>query len=177
MGDPDSKTHISVTFITSRHVYMQRTPHTDQICLHTDRPNIATPCTCSRIAFFSFCAAPRIFMVPQSSTAGQGMPDQGRKREHLGPGVPAKRCAPIRPSVLGVLDESHGKIGWWLQSSVGDEFDPAKLTDGRHWIQMNDSDSNFMNFSPTPNSACSLILVLASSRRHWFSQTNEVRYG
>ena len=32
------------------------------------------------------------------------MPDQGRKWVHLGPGVPAKRCAPIRPSVLPVLD-------------------------------------------------------------------------
>ena len=69
-------------------------------------------------------------MVPQSSTAaGQGMPDQGRKRAHLGPGVPAKRCAPIRPSVLPVLDESREER-LELRKSVEDDWGPAKVTDG-----------------------------------------------
>ena len=72
-----------------------------------------------------------MFMVPQSSTAGQGMPDQGRKRAHLGPGVPAKRYAPIRPCVLPVLDESRQE-SLELRSSVGDKRGPAKLTDGHY---------------------------------------------
>ena len=57
-------------------------------------------------------------MVPQSSTAGQGMPKEGRKWAHLGPGAPAKRCASIRPFVLAVLDESQQE-SIELQSSVG----------------------------------------------------------
>ena len=68
-------------------------------------------------------------MVPQSSTAGQGMPDQGRKRAHLGPGVPAKRCAPIRPSVLPVLDGARQER-LELRKSVEDDWGPAKVTDG-----------------------------------------------
>ena len=68
-------------------------------------------------------------MVPQSSTAGQGMPDQGQKRAHLGPGVPAKRCAPIRPSVPSALDEERQET-FELRSSVGDNRGPAKVTDG-----------------------------------------------
>ena len=71
----------------------------------------------------------RISMVPQSSTAGQGMPKEGRKWAHLGLGAPAKRCAPIRPSVLPVLDESRQER-LELRKSVGDERGPAKVTDG-----------------------------------------------
>ena len=72
-----------------------------------------------------------MFMVPQSSTAGQGMPDQGRKRAHLGPGAPAKRCAPIRPFVLPVMDGARQE-SLEPRSSVGDERGPAKLIDGHY---------------------------------------------
>ena len=55
---------------------------------------------------------------------------QGGNRAHLGAGVPAKRCAPIRPSVLPVLDESRQE-SLELRKSVGDERGPAKVTDGQ----------------------------------------------
>ena len=43
--------------------------------------------------------------------------------------------------------------------------------------EVNDSDSNLMQFSPTPNSSAHGMLENAGGRRQRFGQTNEVRYG
>ena len=69
-------------------------------------------------------------MGPQSSTAGQGMPDQGRKRAHLGPGVPAKPATPSPPSVPSAQVVPREE-SLELRSSVVDDRGPEKVTDGR----------------------------------------------
>jgi len=69
-------------------------------------------------------------MGPQSSPAGQAMPKQGRKRAHLGPGVPAKPATPSPPSVPSAQVVPREE-SLELLSSVVDDRGPEKVTDGR----------------------------------------------